>query len=115
MVPDHRKLGEIGIVMNWIQSASGAKVEIIVGSKVFTKDVTFELCTEGKIGVDKKNKLEEGISDIEKHGRAQNKSGNLYGEVRSLGSKGFRTMLPTNLVGDLVRWPFVVSLHLSPL
>lgn len=103
MVPDHRKLGEIGIVTNWIQSASGAKVEIIVGSKVFTKDVTFELCTEGKIGVDKKSKLEEGISEIEKRGRAQDKSGTLYGEVRHLGSEGFRTMLPKSLVGGLVR------------
>ena len=31
-------------------------------SDVFTKDVTFELCAEGKVGVHKKNKLEKGIS-----------------------------------------------------
>ena len=30
-------------------------------SDVF-KDVTFELCAEGKIGIHKKNKLEKGIS-----------------------------------------------------
>lgn len=52
-------------------------MEIVLGmrvSDVFTKNVTFELCAEGKVGVHKESKLEKGISCREKHGRAQVKS-----------------------------------------
>lgn len=51
-------------------------------SNVFTTDVTFEPCAEGKVGGHKKNKPEEGISGREKHGGAQGKSGSLYWVVR---------------------------------